>query len=88
MDALDRDSPQPRARVRVRIDARLEAAGYLLVADGEVCGSIEPKPEAHTPASVEVQTDRYNTGFKQLVATKPLPRYADELLFHWATSPS
>ena len=115
MDALDRLTPEQRARVR--IDAKLEAAGwdlqdysgpidflaspgvairefetrtgpvdYLLVAEGKVVGSIEAKPEGHTLASVEVQTDRYNEGFKQLVTTRDLPRYADELLFQYVST--
>lgn len=59
---------------------------YLLVAEGKVVGSIEAKPEGHTLASVEVQTDRYNDGFKQLVATRDLPRYSDELLFQYVST--
>jgi type I restriction enzyme R subunit len=59
---------------------------YLLVAERKVCGSVEAKPEGHTLASVETQTDRYNDGFRELVSAKPLPRYADELLFQYVST--
>ena len=59
---------------------------YLLVADGKVCGSVEAKPEGHTLSSVEVQTDRYNDGFARMVASRDLPRYADELLFQYVST--
>jgi len=59
---------------------------YLLVADGRVCGSVEAKPEGHTLTSVETQTDRYNEGFRQLVGSRDLPRYADELLFQYVST--
>lgn len=59
---------------------------YLLVAERKVVGSIEAKPEGHTLASVETQTDRYNDGFTQLVEGRDVPRYADELLFQYVST--
>ncbi len=61
---------------------------YLLVADGKVAGSIEAKREGETLASVESQTGRYNEGFRALAAGRPLPRYADELLFQYVSTGS
>jgi type I restriction enzyme, R subunit len=59
---------------------------YMLFADGKVAGSVEAKAEGHTLRSVDNQTDRYNDGFKDALATKPWPRYADELLFQYVST--
>lgn len=59
---------------------------YLLVADGKVAGSVEAKAEGHTLLSVENQTDRYNEGFRAMLAQRNLPRYADELPFQYVST--
>jgi type I restriction enzyme, R subunit len=78
---------QSSAGVAIReFETKTGPVDYLLVAEGRVVGSIEAKAEGHTLASVEVQTERYNEGFKQLVATRGLPRFADELLFQYVST--
>src|SRR4051794_18153890 len=59
---------------------------YLLFADGKVVGSVEAKAEGHTLRSVDNQTERYHDGFKEAVASKQWPRYADELPFQYVST--
>lgn len=59
---------------------------YLLVADGKVVGSLEAKRAGLTLLQVEAQADRYAEGFQELVASKPIPRYFDELPFHYIST--
>jgi len=59
---------------------------YLLVAGGKVVGSLEAKAEGHTLRSVETQSERYNEGFKELVQSRDLGRYRDELSFQYIST--
>jgi type I restriction enzyme R subunit len=70
-----REFPTPRGRL-----------DYLLVADGKIVGSIEAKKVGLTLRQVEQQADRYNEGFKDLIQTQNLPRYEDQLSFHYIST--
>lgn len=59
---------------------------YLLVADRKVVGSLEAKKEGLTLRQVEVQADRYDEGFRALIKTRDLPRYEDQLAFHYIST--
>jgi type I restriction enzyme R subunit len=59
---------------------------YLLVADQKVVGSLEAKKVGLTLTQVETQSDRYDEGFKLLIAKRALPRYRDELPFHYIST--
>jgi type I restriction enzyme R subunit len=59
---------------------------YMLVADGKVVGSLEAKKAGETLRGKQSQADRYADGFEELVQTKPYPRYADRLPFHYMST--
>lgn len=59
---------------------------YLLVADGKVAGSLEAKKAGETLRGKETQANRYADGFEELIKTRPYPRYADRLPFHYMST--
>jgi type I restriction enzyme R subunit len=59
---------------------------YMLVADGKVVGSLEAKKAGETLRGKETQADRYADGFEELVKSRPYPRYADRIPFHYMST--